>query len=135
MPTLPQQPSLEKKSLQVNINSEDDARAVIQHLGKIKATYELLKDTSGIESVEFCIAESLRKKIEPIVTGAVNWCRTYTKSVHPFPGNAHFPLPHYVAPASAPSAKQEKPNRYLPELNPESLGKTKRLVTADAKGG
>lgn len=150
MPTLPQQPSLAKKSLQVNINSEDDAKAVIQHLGKIKSTFETLKDTSGIESIEFCIAESIRKKVENIVTGAVNWCRTYTKSVMPFEGNAHFPLPHFINyPNSKPArpaqeaccVPAEKPNRYLPHTQPQSqsptlepLGKTKRPVTADAKG-
>lgn len=134
MATLPQQPQLnQKKSLQININSEDDAKAVIQHLGKIKARWEVLRDSVGIESIEFCIADSIRRNVEAIVTGAVNWCRTYTKSVLPFEGNAHYPLPHYQAPAPAQVILTRKPEAPAPPAQPvQPLGKTKRLVTANA---
>lgn len=136
MATLPQQPTLDqKRSLQININSEDDAKAVIQHLPQIKKTFDLLKDTNGVESIEFVIAESIRKKVEATVTGAINWCRTYTRLMAPFAGNAHFPLPHYVAPpVTMPQIRRIVSAPPAPGPVPEPLGKSKRLVPADAKG-
>lgn len=155
-PLLPFQPAdrIEKK-LQININSEDDAKAVIQNLGKIKATFNTLQDTAGIESIEFCIAQSMRRKVEATLTGAIPWCRTWIKEVLPFEGNVHYPLPHFVpvpkptktittiatpAPeqtANVPPAEPpKKVNRYLRNLPPElpiqePLGNTQRLVPAD----
>lgn len=136
-------------SLQININSEDDAKAVIQHLGKVKATWDILHDTAGINSVEFCIAETIRKKVDGFLIGAVNWCRTYVKSVAPFEGNVHFPLPHFVPvprsvtadtdakPAAPVNAEpQPKPNRYL-RSTPSPLstpGKPERPVPAPVSG-
>lgn len=88
---LPQQPEISERSLQINIDSSDDAKSVIQNLGKIKAAFE----SAGVNSVEFCIAESVVRDVESTLLGAVNWCRTYVKHVAPFPGNVLFPLPSY----------------------------------------
>lgn len=149
-PLLPFQPKTTEKKLQININSEDDAKAVIQHLGLIKKTFGTLQDTAGVESIEFCIAQSMRKKVETTLTGAINWCRTWVKEVMPFEGNFHFALPHYQEPvkcktittvatpqdvqhemrqdiapvpvAPEPEVKPAKPNRYLRNL--ESSGKS-----------
>lgn len=139
------------RSLQININSEDDAKAVIQHLGLIKKTWDTLADTAGITSIEFCIAETIRRKVDGFLMGAVNWCRTYTKSIAPFEGNVHFPLPHYMPvqkpptltvvaqPLPEPAKPEPKPNRYLrgaaSEPNPTpTLGKTERPVPAPGGG-
>lgn len=95
--------SVSDRSLQINIDSEDDAKSVIQNLPAIKAAYE----ASGVTSVEFCIAESVVKATENILLGAVCWCRTYVKHIAPQPGNVLFPLPAFVdlsrfAPITAP---------------------------------
>lgn len=137
------------RSLQINIDSEDDAKAVIQHLGLIKKTWDTLADTAGITSIEFCIAETIRRKVDGFLMGAVNWCRTYTKSVAPFEGNVHFPLPHYVPvqkqpattvatpttilnEAPVPKAEFPKPNRYL--RTTPTLGKPEQPVPAPVSG-
>lgn len=131
-PLLPFQPTSTEKKMQININSEDDARAVIQHLGKIKKDFNTLADTAGIVSIEFCIADAIRKKVESTLTGAIPWCRTWVKSVMPFEGNVHYPLPHFVpapmppktlsaspaqakaaVPGDAAATPAPKPNRYL----------------------
>ena len=80
-----------QKSLQINIDSLDDAKSVIQNLPQIKQAYE----QAGCDSVEFAIAESIRGDVEKTLRGAVNWCKTWTKFVAPFPGNVHFPLPSF----------------------------------------
>ena len=87
-----------ERSLQINIDSEDDAKAVIQHLRAIKAAYTLLSATNGITSIEFAINENIARKVEGTLFGAIPWTRTYTKHVKPFDGNVLFPLPHYQHP-------------------------------------
>jgi hypothetical protein len=135
MATLPQPPQVpDHRSLQININSEDDARAVVQHLSKIRAAYETLKDSVGIDSVEFCIAETIRKKVDGFLIGAVGWTRTYCKSVSTFNGNVHFPLPHYTIPVSARTVKPEVPqpkvNRYLKNNTSAKTKEPQTLVSA-----
>lgn len=80
------------RSLQINIDSEDDAKSVIQNLPAIKAAYDAAGD---LTSVEFCIADSIAKQVEPILLGAIRWCRTYVKHIAPQPGNILFPLPAF----------------------------------------
>lgn len=84
-------PETSDRSLQINIDSADDAKSVIQNLPAIKAAY----DAAGMTSVEFCIAEQVVKEVESTLLGAINWCKTYRKHVSPNPGNVLFPLPSY----------------------------------------
>lgn len=152
MPNLPQPPATAQRSLQINIDSEDDARAAIQHLQAIKNRWDMLAESGLVDSVEFCIAEPLRRKVDMDLTGLVRWCRTYLRSVKPFEGNVHFPLPHYVPVPRArevpvpievkPSATEQvesvvgnvdpatPPSLELP-LPKQPPGKSKRPVTAD----
>lgn len=145
---LPFQPTSVEKKMQININSEDDAKAVIQHLGKIKTMFNTMADTAGIVSIEFCIADAIRKKVEATLTGAIPWCKTWVKSVMPFEGNVHYPLPHFVPPPTPvktfatvaspapktipvdvpPAVPAQKPNRYL--RNQEAPGKSAPPVQA-----
>ncbi len=132
MPTLPQQPEIDThKSLQININSEDDAKAVIQHLQLVKKTWDTMHDSGLVDSIEFCIAEAIRRKVDGPLMGAIRWCRTYTKSVAPFAGNVFFAVPHLVAYPNSRPPKPEQPeqvpvpagapvkvNRYLRNLPP-----------------
>ncbi len=106
MATLPQQPAdAAHRSLQINIDSEADAKAVIQHLQAIKDRYDILRESDLVDSIEFCIAASVRRLVESDLLSAVRWCRTWMKTVSPFEGNVHYALPHYVpGPARATKA-------------------------------
>lgn len=134
-PVLPQQPPLAERSVQININSVSDAKAVIQNLGKIKTFWEL----TNCKSVEFVIAEDVKDKVKPFLTGAIPWCKTFTKYVSPFDGNLLFELPHYVAPQPLePKPTLEAPISIQPlvlESEPKTPGKSKRPVTAPTDAG
>lgn len=95
MSSFPSADTGKERSLQINIDSEDDARAVIQHLQAVKDAYDLLAATNGITSIEFAINENVARKVESTLYGAVPWTHTYTKLVKPFDGNVLFPLPHF----------------------------------------
>lgn len=84
-------PSVSQRSIQVNIDSADDAKSVIQNLSAIKTAW----NDAGADSVEFCIAESVVADVENTLRGAINWCKTYVKHIAPQPGNILFPLPSY----------------------------------------
>lgn len=130
---LPQQPqTTAERSLQININSADDAKAVIQHLGKIKQVWEL----TGCKSIQFAIAEHVEKKSAPFLTGAINWCRTYVTIVSPFEGNVPFELPHYVPVTIVPHVTKQAPQPETLVLEPEKpLGKSRRPVPASTEAG
>ena len=105
------QANVSEKSLQININSVDDARAVIQHLGQIKTAYE----AHGCTSVEFVLAEEVVTPTAKILVGAIPWCTTFRKIVKPIGTNILFQLPHYrpLTPAHA--------RTVLPEAKPSPL--------------
>lgn len=128
-----EEPSVSDRSLQLNIDSEDDAKSVIQNLQAIKNAY----DAAGVDSVEFCIAESVAKSVENTLLGAICWCRTYIKHIAPQPGNVLFPLPafkDFSKPASpAPSLTPEAPESTNPvnTAPPQPLVKPQRPVRAE----
>lgn len=142
MPTLPQQPAARvQRSLQINITSEHDAKAVIQHLQAIKDNWDTLNDAGLVDSVEFCIAEPIRRKVDATLTGAIRWCRTYVKQVKPYEGNVFYALPHYVPgpvrPPQPPKAAAVLPAAPVLQLVTEAQeapGKSKRLVRAEMTG-
>jgi len=123
-------PETSERSLQINIDSEDDAKSVIQNLPAIKAAY----DAAGVTSVEFCIAESVSKAVEHTLMGAIRWCRTYTKHISPQPGNVLFPLPAFVNLIScdpiAPLSPESSPPVNTPQPSP--LVKPQRPVRAES---
>lgn len=116
--------NVSEKSLQININSVDDAKAVIQSLPKIKAAY----DAHGCTSVEFAIAEEVVTPTAAILVGAIPWTTHYRKIVKPFEDNVLFQLPHYqpAAPAQvdAPAAKADTSR----QSKPQAPGKSTALV-------
>lgn len=134
------------KSLQININSVDDAKAVIQHLGAIKVAYE----AHACTSIELCIAEEVVTPTAKILVGAFPWCTHFRKNVRPFGENIHFQLPHFVdysrpgapvrvaEPAAASvddlpgEPKAPKVNRYLRNL--DTTGKSASLVQTQPSG-
>lgn len=156
-----QPPVLRTQSLQINIDSEDDAKAVIQHLQEIKRNWDTMHAAGLVDSIEFCIQSAIRRKVEDTLQGAVRWCRTYIKQVAPFEGNVFYALPHFIppsvqvtktqasnesqAPVDATPPPPQKVNRYLRNLPPEqpacsleqceTPGKSKRPVPADKPTG
>ena len=125
-------PSASDKSLQINIDSEDDAKSVIQNLQAIKNAYD---DAGDLTSVEFCISESIAKAVEPTLMGAIRWCRTYTKRIAPNPGNKLFALPAYrdlSVPTTAPKTAPLSPGSSIPATTaPQAHVKPQRPVRAE----
>jgi hypothetical protein len=121
-----------ERSLQINIDSEDDAKSVIQNLPAIKAAYEKAGD---LTSVEFCIAESVAKSTENWLIGAIPWCRTYIKHIAPQPGNILFPLPAFKdlpLPPPTPKTAPISPDSTSPVNNaPQAIVKPQRPVRAE----
>lgn len=97
--------NVSEKSLQINIDSVDDARAVIQHLKRVKSAY----DAHGCTSVELAIAEQVATDAHPILAGAIPWCTTFRKLVKPFGENVLFELPHYRPLAPRPPVPDKEP--------------------------
>lgn len=83
---------MNERSLQINVNSMDDARAVIAHLPRIKSAY----DAANCDSVEFFISEPVMKAVEATLRGAIRWCKTFVRAVPLGEGNTWFELPHYA---------------------------------------
>lgn len=125
-------PDTSERSLQINIDSEDDAKSVIQNLQAVKNAY----DKAGVTSVEFCIAESVAQAVEHTLMGAICWCRTYIKHIAPQPGNVLFPLPAYQDLSQPPAQTQTAPisPEGTPPVNttPQAHVKPQRPVRADS---
>lgn len=146
MALLAQQPDGERHhSLQINIDSEWDAKAVIQHLQAIKNRYDILAESGLVDSIEFCIASPIRRLVDSDLMAAVRWCRTWLRSVAPFEGNVHFALPHYAPSAPRPLAPIAFANPVPLTVSEAALptpvpiaqphGKSKRLVSAEMAPG
>lgn len=123
-------PAASERSLQINIDSEDDAKSVIQNLPSIKAAYDA---AGSLTSVEFCIAESVAKSVENTLLGAIRWCRTYTKHIAPQPGNILFPLPSFKdLSVSAPKAPISPNSTSSVNTTPQAHVKPQRPVRAES---
>lgn len=105
---------MSEKSLQINLNSLDDARALIQNLQSVRKHY----DAHRCQSILLLINEDALVEIEEKITGLINWTRTYRETVKPQAkdGNVLFPLPHYKEPSQrsvmgAQMAASRKPSK------------------------
>lgn len=102
------------KSLQINVSSVEDAKAVVQNLKAIQQAY----DAHGCSSVEFQIMEEVVTPTAKYLVGIIPWCTAFRKIIKPLGDNVLFQLPHYreltaarPVPASEPSpAEQKQPN-------------------------
>jgi len=122
-----QPPHVSRRSVQINIDSADDAKSVIQNLGAIKQFY----DDSGMDSVEFCIAKSVVKDVENTLRGAINWCTTFVKHVAPQPGNVLFALPSFKD-LSIPTAPISPDSTSPVNAAPQAPVKPQRPVRAES---
>lgn len=118
------------RSLQINIDSEDDAKSVIQNLPAIKKAYD---DAKELTSVEFCIADSIACKVTGTLTGAIRWCKTYIQHMAPKPGNILFPLPAFKD-LSTPQVQAPAPPNSTSSVTaaPQAHVKPQRPVRADS---
>lgn len=127
---LPQQPTAEREtSLQINISSEEDSKAVVQHLQAIKSAFDAAK-AQGISSVEFVVQMEVEKKTLDRLLSAIRWCRTYVRRVKVIEGNVFFELPHYrngllhskgFAVIGTPTAEQISERQVLSEPEPTAV--------------
>ena len=81
---------MSEKSLQINIDSIEDAKSVIRNLPKIKIAYE----AHACTSIELCIYEEVVTPTAKILVGAFPWCVHYRRIMKPQDGNVLFQLPH-----------------------------------------
>lgn len=83
-------PNLTTKSLEIRLNSVDDAKSVVYNSGKILKTVQ----ERGLDSIQFLIAKEVRSQVDEVIRGVFN-IKTFTQSVIPQPGNSFFPIPHF----------------------------------------
>jgi hypothetical protein len=79
-----------EKSLELRINSLDDAKACVQQSPKICKTCEAL----GLESIELFIAEEIIKEVEGFFAGVFSK-KVFWKIVGPTPGNQLYRFNHF----------------------------------------
>lgn len=78
------------RSIELRINSLQDAKSVVYNMAKITQTIEAI----GLDSVEFLIAQEIKDEVSPILAGVFR-IKTYTSYVKPRGDNVVFLLPHY----------------------------------------
>lgn len=96
----PPVPKPAERSIEIRLNSEDDAKAVVQNSQYIVATMKEGK----FDSIEFVVADELRSDIMRVLAGVFR-VKTWWKSIQPLKGNTLYVLPHFQAP---------KPKRQVP---------------------
>lgn len=84
-----------ERSMEIRLNSVDDAKSVVQHIQSIAETFREGK----FDSIEFVMAEELRPEIMEIIAGMPR-VRKFYKTVTPLrPTNTLYVLPHFQPPA------------------------------------
>ena len=78
------------KSIEVRINSLDDARSCVSQSSRILQAAK----AHGCESIELFVDESIRNKVVPIISGSFGAFKTYYKKIAANNGNVFFELPH-----------------------------------------
>lgn len=126
------------KSLQINLNSLDDAKALIQNLGYVKKAYDAHKCTS----IMLVVNEASVVEIETQIKGLINWTRAFIKIIRPAGEgtNVLIHLPHYVPPAAMSTAPKtsepiKEPKRRMGRIAGwQPPGKSQPPVQAELTG-
>ena len=129
------------KSLQINLNTLDDAKALIQNLGFVKKAY----DAHHCTSILLVINEAAVVEIEEKIKGIINWTKTYreVEKLSAKDKSVRILLPHYrefVSRHSATELPSESQTEPLPKRRMgrkpgwQPPGKTQPLVPADMAG-
>jgi len=90
-------------SLEIRINSLDDARSVVFHGGDIESARMAL----GLESVEFLVASEIKSEVNAVIRGVFR-CRTFTSYVGVREGNKLYELKHFKLTPVVPNTKLNK---------------------------
>lgn len=127
------------KSLQINLNTLDDAKSLVQNLSFVKKSY----DAHHCTSILLVINEAAVVDIEDKVKGLVNWTRVYRHVERPQvqEGSVRIFLPHYKEVAASRAPHNPDINHSLTAKRPmrrkvgwQPPGKTQPLVQAEMAG-
>lgn len=77
-------------SLEIRINSVEDAKSVVRNMKKIEETC----DSLGLRTIEFLVAQEIKNEVNPIIYGVFRR-KTFTAYTAPRSGNVLFSLPHF----------------------------------------
>lgn len=110
-PTTPE--SYKKPCLEIRINSINDAKAVVQHMGVVMEKLQRY----GLSAIEFMIAEEVDASTRPILVGAFR-CPTYRSIIAAKPSNTFAQIPPFID-----MAKEEAIIK--------RAGRPKKIVTAE----
>lgn len=78
------------KSLEIRINSVDDAKAVVQQMITIQK--EVVK--RGLDSINFLVAREIQNQVNAIIYGVFGRTKTFTSYVSPRENNQFFEFRH-----------------------------------------
>lgn len=81
------------KSLEIRINSIQDAQSVVYHQAAILAAFG--DPQNGVDSIEFLIAQEVKQEVNAIIRGVFK-VKNFTSYVSPREGNTLFKLPHFT---------------------------------------
>lgn len=85
---------MNKASLEIRINSIQDAKSVVYNMEKINRT----RETLGLESIEFIVANEVKAEVAGIIHGVFK-CKTFTSYTRTRgesgTENVLFQLPHF----------------------------------------
>lgn len=85
------EPINSNRSLEIRINSVQDARSAVFHSKRVMETMTSL----GLETIQFLLAEEVKNDVYPILAGAFR-VKTYTSYLRTRDNNVLFSLPHYA---------------------------------------
>lgn len=80
-----------KQSLEIRIDSIDDARSVVKNMKHISEKIKNLR----LDSIEFLVAQEIKTEVSEIIYGIFRTVKTYTSYVSPREGNFLYSLPHF----------------------------------------
>lgn len=100
---------LTQKSLELRINSVDDARSVVFNMFQIQKEAQ----EKGLDSIQFLIAKEIRGPVDAIIRGVFKM-KTFTQSVIPQTGNVFYPIPHFKVAPQKIVIKNEAQPRSIP---------------------
>lgn len=83
-----------KQSLEIRINSVDDARSVVRNQKQIIQSVKELR----LDSIEFLVSQEFKTEISKLIYGVFRTVKTYTSYVAPREGNFLYNLPHFHIP-------------------------------------
>lgn len=120
------EPTIINRSLELRINSVQDAKSAVFNGKRINETIESL----GLDSVQLLIAQEIKSEVQPILTGVFR-VRTYIGYTKPLDQNVLYSLPHYPEKPPAPSVP---PPRRVIKVYPQKPATVEQKRRGPKKG-